>query len=281
MAKKVAVLTIHGMGDTPKSYADPIERKLAKKVGKKWSNVYFDKIYYADVFQDNQTNIFNRIKAADDIDWIGLRKFLMFGFSDAAGFERKADLPNSAYEQVQEKILDTLDRVYDAAGPNSKVVLIAHSLGTHVISNFIWDAQSKEPQRGAWKLGGFEDSPAGSSLDKFRRLKNLKYLYFTGCPIPIFVAGIPQGKIKAISSRGKGYSFKWKNYFDPDDPLGWPLKNISTRNTRESYKYEVNEDHAVNVGSLITNWNPLSHNSYWSDNDVLNPIANDIKKLLM
>lgn len=280
MAVKTVVLAIHGMGDTKPDYAGGLKKKLAKKVGSKWKNVYFDSIYYADVFQHNQNNIFNRIKASDDIDWIGLRKFLMFGFSDVAGFERNANLPNSPYELVQNKILDTLDKAYDAVGPNADVVVIAHSLGTHIISNYIWDAQAKDAKLGAWRTGGFEDSPAGSGLDKFRRLKNLKNLYFTGCPIPIFVAGLSQGKIKAISSRGKGYSFKWKNYFDPDDPLGWPLKNISSRNVKESYKYEVNEDNAVNVGNVLNSWNPLSHNSYWTDNDVLNPIADDIKKML-
>ncbi len=280
MANNVVVLAIHGMGDTSRTYADSLRKKLAKKVGKKWSKVYFDSIYYADVFQANQTNIFNRIKANDDIDWIGLRKFLLFGFSDAAGFERRSNHANSPYEQVQDRILDALDKAYDAVGPNTKVVLLAHSLGCHVISNYIWDAQQKDPQQGAWRMGGFEDSPAGSDLDKFRRLRNLKLLNFTGCNIPIFLAAISQTRIKAISSRGKGYSFKWLNFYDPDDPLGWPLKNISTRNTKESYKYEVNEDIPVNVGSVVSNWNPLSHNGYWKDNDVLNPIAKELMRLV-
>ncbi|MBT8113382.1 MAG: hypothetical protein KJO47_06860 [Gammaproteobacteria bacterium] len=281
MAYNMVVLAIHGMGDTPRTYADNFKKKLAKKVGSKWLSIYFDSIYYADIFQKHQKDIFTRIKAQDDIDWIGLRQFLLYGFSDAAGFERRAWLPGSSYEQVQNSILDVLDKAYDAVGSNVKIVLIAHSLGCHVISNFIWDAQSKEASQGAWRDGGFEDSPANSDLDKFRRMKNLKALYFTGCNIPIFLAGIPHGKIKAISSRGKGYSFKWINFYDPDDPLGWPLKNISTRNVKESYKYEVNEDNAVNVGNLLNNWNPLSHNSYWTDNDVLNPIAMDIKKMLV
>lgn len=281
MPYKTVVLAIHGMGDTPRTYADKLKNKLAKKVGKKWSDVYFDSIYYADVFQKHQKDIFTRIKAKDDIDWIGLRQFLLYGFSDAAGFERRAGQPGSPYEQVQNSILDVLDKAYDAVGPNVKIVLVAHSLGCHVISNYIWDAQSNEVNQGAWRYGGFEDSPPNSDLDKFRRMINLKNLYFTGCNIPIFLAGIPHGKIKAISSRSKGYSFKWKNYFDPDDPLGWPLKNISARNVKESYKFEVNEDVAVNVGNLLNNWNPLSHNSYWSDNDVLNPLVADIKQLLL
>jgi len=277
---KVVVLALHGMGDAPETYAEKLRKKLKNKIGSKWSNIYFDSIYYADIFQEYQNNIFNRIKSTDDIDWIGLRKFLLFGFSDAAGFERHAHQPGSPYEQVQNRILDALDKAYDEAGPQAKVVLVAHSLGTHIVSNYIWDAQAKNAQQGAWREGGFEDSPAGSVLDKFRRLKTLKLLYFTGSPIPVFVAGIPQIKIKAISSRSKGYAFKWKNFYDPDDPLGWPLQNLSTRKVHESYKFEVNEDNAVNVGNVITSWNPLSHNNYWSDNSVLKPLSEDIRKLL-
>ncbi len=280
MSEEVVVLAVHGMGNTPPNFAEKLQGKLAKKLGSAWSNVYFDTIYYANVFQNNQTRIFDRIKAKDDIDWIALRRFLLFGFSDAAGFLRKANEPGSPYEEVQEIVLNTLDRAYDAVGGEANIVLITQSLGCDVISNFIWDAQAKEPQQGAWRYGGFDDSLPGSVLDKFRRLKTLKYLYFTGCSIPVFVAGIPQNKIKAIASTSKGYSFKWKNFYDPDDPLGWPLKNLSVKNEKQSYKFEVNEDNAINTGNFIKSWNPLSHTTYWSDNDVLNPLARDIERLL-
>lgn len=280
MSNEVVILAIHGMGDIPLSFADKFQNKLARKLGSNWVNVYFDTIYYANVFQDNQARVFNRIKANDEIDWIALRKFLMFGFSDAAGFERKCNEQGSPYEQVQDIILDSLDRAYDAVGGAANIVLIAQSLGCHVISNFIWDAQSKDPKYGAWSNGGFEDSPPGSDLDKFRRLKGLKYLYFTGCNIPIFVAGLSQNKIKAIASTSKGYHFKWKNFYDPDDPLGWPLKNLTVKSEKQSYKFEVNEDNAINTGSLIRSWNPLSHTAYWSDNDVLNPLADDVEALI-
>jgi len=280
MPKKVAFLAIHGMGDTEITFADKLESKLMKKLGNKSADVYFDTVYYANIFQEHQNKLFSRVKAYDDIDWIALRKFMLFGFSDAAGFLRKCDAEGSPYEQVQEKILDALDRCYDEVGQDADIVIIAQSLGCHVISNFIWDAQALEAKFGAWRYGGFEDSPPGSALDKIRRLKKLKFLYFTGCNIPIFVAGIPQAKIKAIRSSSKGYSFKWKNFYDPDDPLGWPLKNLTTRNAIESYRNEVNEDIAVNAGNIIRSWNPLSHTSYWGDNDVVNPIVEDIKRLL-
>ena len=280
MSQQVVVFAIHGMGNTQSDFADKLEEKLAYKLGLNWDDVYFDSIYYANVFQENQTRIFNRIKAQDDIDWINLRRFLLYGFSDAAGLERNASEIDSPYEKVQNIILDKLDQAHDIAGGDAKVVLVAHSLGCQVISNFIWDAQVQDPKQGAWRYGGFDDSPPGSKLDKFRRLKNLKFLYFTGCNIPIFAAGIPQNKIKAITSTSKGYSFKWKNFYDPDDPLGWPLKNLSVKNERQSYKFEVNEDNAINSGSFVRSWNPLSHTTYWTDNDVLNPLVEDIEQLI-
>lgn len=98
MSNEVVILAIHGMGDTPPSFADKFQNKLARKLGSNWVNIYFDTIYYANVFQDNQARVFNRIKANDEIDWIALRKFLMFGFSDAAGFERKCNEQGSPYE---------------------------------------------------------------------------------------------------------------------------------------------------------------------------------------
>ena len=281
MSKEVVVLAIHGMGDTSPDFAEDLQTKLAKKLSvNSWSNVYFDTIYYANVFQEHQSRLFNRIKSNDDVDWLSLRKFLLFGFSDAAGLERRAGEAGSAYEKVQEIILDTLDRAYDAVRGSANVILAAHSLGCQVISNYIWDVQARNPQSGAWKYGGFEDSPTGTELEKFRRLKTLKFLYFTGCNIPVFVAGIPQHKIKAIASTSKGYSFKWKNFYDPDDPLGWPLKNLTVKKEKQSYKYEVNEDIAINTGGLLKNWNPLSHTTYWNDSDVLNQLTEDIESLM-
>ena len=280
MANNIAVLTIHGMGDTQKGYSDNLRKILSRSLGSKWGHVHFGEIYYQDVFQDHQVKLLDRFKKNDDIDLIKLRRFLLYGFSDAAGLERKASLPNSAYEQVQNKILDEIDAAYDEIGGKSKVVIVAHSLGCQVISNYIWDVQCKIASQGPWCDGGFEDSPAGSDLDKFRRLKTLKYLYFSGCNIPVFIAGIPQAKVRSITSSSKGYSFKWKNFYDPDDVLGWPLKNLNTRMGKQSYKTEVDEDNAINVGNLITMWNPLSHTAYWKDKDFTNPLKNDIERLI-
>ncbi|MCH7957406.1 MAG: hypothetical protein IIB63_07635, partial [Proteobacteria bacterium] len=68
---------------------------------------------------------------------------------------------------------------------------------------------------------------------------------------------------------------KWLNYFDPDDVLGYPLKSINA-----AYDAVVDEDIAINVGGLLSNWNFLSHTKYWTDNDFTKPAAEFIATFL-
>lgn len=275
MAQEIVLLAIHGMGDTKTTFADKFKRKLSKELGGEWLKVYFDTVYYQSIFQPNEDRVFKQTKKLYDIDSIWLRKFLLFGFSDAAGLERNAHDPGSPYEQAQEVILESLDKAFDFLGGVRPVVCIAQSLGCQVLSNYIWDAQSKKPKQGIWKGSGPSGAKRGSPLDKFRRLKSLKFVYTTGCNIPIFVSGFTEENIKAVATSSKGYSFRWKNFYDPDDALGWPLKSLS-----RSFKDEVYRDYAINAGGIFKSWNPLSHTGYWTDDDVLEPLANDIRKLL-
>ena len=39
-------------------------------------------------------------------------------------------------------------------------------------------------------------------------------------------------------------------------------------------------DIEVNVGNILTSWNPLSHTGYWTDDDVQEPLAEHLKTLL-
>ena len=213
-----------------------------------------------------------------DIDSTTLRKFLLFGFSDAAGLERRANVTGSPYDQAQRRILDVLDRAYNFIGAAKPVVLIAHSLGGHVVSNYIWDAQRALPKQGVWKGGG--PPSTDPALTRFRRLKTLKFFYSTGCNIPIFVAGQSKDKIMAVRTSGAGYGFEWKNYYDADDVLAWPLKPLSN-----SYHSALTVDKQVNaggglLGTLVKSWNPFSHGQYWIDGDVLRPLVRDIRSLL-
>ena len=270
------MLAVHGMGDTKEDFADDLRQKLAAKLGDDWSRVYFDSIYYQSVFQDNEERVMDAMSQVP-LDALALRRFVLFGFSDATGLERQAEKPNRPYQQVQTIIRDTLRRAYRSLGGPRPVVLIAQSLGCQVMSNYLWDAQKNAASRGVWRA---PRTRRGSELDDFLRLKTLRYFYTTGCNIPIFLAGFPETDIRAVKVDRDGYAFRWKNFYDPDDVLGWPLRPLSP-----SYDKAVDADVPISAGGsllghLAYSWNTLSHLKYWQDNEVLKPLAADLKTLL-
>ena len=270
---RAIALAIHGMGPTASDYADRLRDELQDRLDSDSTKVYFSSIYYQDVFQEHQNALWNRYSNSR-LDWVKARKLLLYGFSDAAGYERKAEESDSSYEQVQQKIRGKLEELYHDVGP-VPIVLIAQSLGGHVISNYIWDAQKDGgATRGIWQANGSGHSE-DERLDAFLRLKSLAFFYTTGCNIPVFVADLPEDDIEAIQTRTRGYNISWKNYFDVDDALGWPLQPLS-----DSYKQAIALDRAVSVGGLLTGWNPLSHSRYWTDRDVLRPLVTDIRALI-
>ncbi len=60
-----------------------------------------------------------------------------------------------------------------------------------------------------------------------------------------------------------------------DDVLGWPLKPLS-----KAYANAVSFDKRVNAGGLLTNWNPFSHQRYWTDDELLSELVADLEGLL-
>ena len=52
----------------------------------------------------------------DQIDWMKLRRFLLYGFSDAASLEYRKDVTGSPYFETQKVILQTMDSVFEEAG---------------------------------------------------------------------------------------------------------------------------------------------------------------------
>ena len=213
------------------------------------------------------------------IDYKKIRRFILFGFSDALGLEHRAHLPDSPYAEVQRRIQQCLMEAYLAMGEESKpVIFVAHSLGCQVLSNYIWDSQIAPTQvkRGVW-VGVPKEN---DKVQNFLRLKSLAQLYTTGCNIPIFMSGWDEEDIIPVANNAKGYQFDWDNYYDEDDVLGWPLKPLS-----KAYSRVVKKDHEINAdggffGKLWRGWNPMSHGGYWTDNDFTKPLARKIRRML-
>ncbi|MCD4780295.1 MAG: hypothetical protein K8S27_07090 [Candidatus Omnitrophica bacterium] len=267
--KKMAVLSVHGMGETQRNYWSQFVAHLKKALGPQfWSQIHFEPIYYQHLIQDNEYRVWNAMPR-DLLAWKDLRKFLLFGFADAGSLEHKAHQKNSVYVRTQKIIRKSLQKALSKLrNPQSPCVIIAHSLGCQVISNYIWDSNLAAPG-GVWKFFPLDEIDE-TSLN-FLKLKSLRLLFTTGCNIPLFVAG--HNQIVAINKPND--NFEWYNFFDRDDVLGWPLKSLSP-----SYQLIVTEDIEVNSGNLLESWNPKSHTAYWRDAEVIGYIQGLMKDVL-
>lgn len=264
--KSIALLTIHGMGETQKNYHELFLERVRTYVGKDaWKNVVFESIYYQDILQANQAEIYRRMKPR--LHWQGLRRFLLYNFSDAASLDYRKEEPNSVYQQAQTRIFKALGRVYKKCGQHKvPVVILAYSLGCHVISNYIWDAQQSSPSAGIWA------QPLPVKTDKaeteFLRLNSLHHLITIGCNIPVFVAGY-----KNIKPFGKpNRTFKWLNLYDKDDILGWPLEPLSPSYRKLVKDVQINANEKFS-DLLLKSWNPYSHENYFGDGAVVRSVG--------
>jgi len=201
---------------------------------------------------------------------------VIHNFGDAIAYHRDCtpDGGESAAALVHEKISARITMLKDKlADPAAPVVVVAHSLGGHMISNYLWDRQH------AGDDDDLEDLPTLAGLVTF------------GCNIPLFSLSFPvslpirlpgdaimPGSLVDAASR-------WKNFLDEDDALGWPVKPIYAKNMDaldEAQKKTVGkiEDYEISVGSLLSGWNIMSHGKYWEDRDFTRPLAAFLENLL-
>jgi hypothetical protein len=276
MYKDLVVLALHGMGVVKPSFAEGLRRGLRDGLGAAaWWRVRFEPVQYQPELQEDQAQVFGRMTKVG-VEWLELRRFMLYSFSDAAVLDYRKEAPNSAYERVQRRIVDALDACWQQIGREVPVVVVAQSLGGHVVSNYLWDAQSPHPPAaGVWKSAPGSVAAADPAKDRFLRLRSTARLITTGCNIPLFVSGL--SPIRPIDPPNPG--FAWINLYDKDDPLGWPLRPLGPL-----YRAAV-EDQEIAVGAswlkrLTTGQTPFGHGEYWETPEVIERIVAEIDGLL-
>lgn len=258
MDKKIVILTIPGIGTKEVGYSEKFEKDIRRFTNARVrSNLRVLETYPFSVTQvdQNQNNLFRRLDAVNKLGGIlSLRKFVIEAFGDGVTFERASTEPDSNYRRIHTYLKTQIEAANELLNDGDVFVILAASMGVHVLSTYIWDADHNN--------GIFENNPATEN----QNLRNLDYLVSIGCNIPLFVSGLPEAKITAFDKRND--HFTWDNYYDRDDVLGWPLKQLS-----DSYNKLVT-DYEINTGLYAG-----SHVKYWDDNDFTKPFSEKLNSL--
>jgi hypothetical protein len=261
------------MGETSPDFSDELEKIVRQNLGSEiWKNIHLEPVYYQGILQNNERRVWNDMQfmPPKKLRWTDLRKFMLYGFADASSLEHKDAADNSVYKQTQKIIVDRLRRTKNQLeSQDSPLIVIAQSLGGQVISNYIWDAQN---DLGVWKAGTQDYINPSDEEKDFLSLKTMRFLLTTGCNIPLFVAGFD--KILPFDKSKLHSQFQWRNYYDRDDVLGWPLKPLS-----DEYNHLV-EDIEIDSGDFFSSMTPFSHTHYWTDRDFFKPLIETITTLI-
>ena len=270
MTAEIAVLAIHGVGSQEPDYAEEMFDELQDRLtgmDKDAEKVAWGSVYWADVLEKRQLAYFNAAKRRGDLDFLRLRKFLLTAFGDASAYQKVESDANTTYEQIHQKVQDEVTSIYrnQLDAKPRPLIILAHSLGGHIISNFIWDHQKAATR--------------DTNLSPFERMEKVCGIVTFGSNIPLFTFAYET--VQPITFPPKNLpahlvkKAKWLNFYDPDDVLGYPLKAINA-----AYAKVVSKDIAINAGGLLTSWNPLSHTQYWLDNDFTKPVAKLIGRFI-
>lgn len=273
MTHKIGVLVIHGIGSQKAGYSLPMQEEVDRrlsKLGVAQGDVRWSEVFWADVLEAKQRAYFRRMGEQHDLDYMKLRKFMLTAFADASAYRRIPGQSKSIYNKIHGRIKTAVNQLDN--GQNPLLVVLAHSLGGHIISNYIYDVRKCVGDPAARNCNTVM---AGVDSD-FKKLRTMCGIVTFGCNIPLFTFALPNAKPVAFRgdmlSSGQAGVAEWRNYFDPDDILAYPLRAIN-----RYYRDGVTSDIAINVGGIFSSWNPISHIGYWTDNDFTKPISRYLK----
>jgi pimeloyl-ACP methyl ester carboxylesterase len=269
MNKKLGVLFIHGMGATLDDFAHDAIQELRNRISGKGLNrddIAWESVFWAPILGARETQLWVDLSTENDLNWAKLRKFFINGFGNATAYQEAQGRRNDVYGQIHGTVHEALRELREKLGGDKPLIVIAHSLGSVIMSNYIWDRQKgKDAER--------------FGTNAFERMETLAGLITLGTNIPLFtLAHDPAVCIEfppSTLAENLKKKAKWFNFYDSDDVLAWPLKPLSI-----NYADTVSEDIEVSVGNILTAWNPANHAAYWTDDSVIKPAAYLIASIL-
>ncbi len=263
--KKVIILAIPGIGRKKQGFSKPLQSDIEKyakntPLENAWELVEAIPFKIAKV-DENQDLLYERLQKHNRLEGIfSFRRFVLDAFGDGVTFDNGADKPGSVYFAVHSYLREKVQEInrLQRENPGAKMVIVAASMGVHLLCTYIWDADHNR--------GIFKEQPAGEN----ENLRNLNFLFTIGCNLPLFYSGLHPDHIVPIDKNRRAPDFGWYNYYDKDDVLGWPLAAIN-----DAFGAMV-EDFEINAGIYVE-----AHLNYWKDKDFTKPFVQKLNSIIL
>ncbi len=223
--------------------------------------------------QEQQELILERMKKARI--WLRsnrFRKLILTNIGDLINYGGKPGFPYYGYEETHKLVHETILKLKNQLNDHAPLLIIAASMGTEIINDYIRDRQTAASEG--------KDDPLGKS--PFERLETLTGLFTLGNNLPIFAASQHIDEIHPIDFPSPNLAPElqkiavWENYYDKNDAMGYPIKPLN----RYFQEHASLMDIQINTGGPLLSWNFFSHFGYWRSRKLVRRLASHIGKHL-
>lgn len=254
MTQPVAVVFVHGIHTLEPGYETAMRDAIVARLPPRLRElVTFEAVFWAERVRKRQKQYLDEVAAHGLFRDGRFRRLVVQGLGDAAAYQKTKSYKNSAYYEIQSDVRATLEKL-DAQGPPDRpLVFIAHSLGCHIASSFIWDVNTIKNWDDARIARADEQEQAFANYlrggSPFRRLDTAAGLVMMGSNMPLFTFTFGPDRIMPITTardaddkvafpgaaldavtRGQ---VRWNNYYSRNDLLGYPLKPLNAAYAQE------------------------------------------------
>lgn len=281
MSQPLALAVVHGIGKQDESFAEPLRRRLHTQFVRQLEDdiedadqqLIVEPVFWQPCLQPQEDTMWINAREGGRLDWRLLRRFFIDFAGDAIAYQQAPGY-RQTYDAIHQVMAEAFGRLARRAGENAPLCVIAHSLGSVISSNYVYDLEVEffrqreiiHPEVKA-RIG---NTPLehGETLCRFFTLGSplavwsLRYEDF-GSPITL---PAPQ-----LAEHWPELAGEWINMYDRDDIIGYPLRSLNA-----AYRDAVTEDVQINVGGLLACWNPTCHTKYWTDGDAIRTMARSL-----
>jgi hypothetical protein len=209
------------------------------------------------------SGVLGRVPGLPKAHWATLRWAVTYFLGDVIAYQT-AEGSDVNYDAIHARIDEALAKLAERA-PDAPLCVIAHSLGTVIASDHFYDLQQARRK-----------SKPASALE---RGETLTWLYTLGSPIALWMVRYPKfdapitlpGRTGSAAAKRAA---EWVNFYDPDDIVAYPLRDLNTE-----YRRAVDADQSVHVGPPLLGRTPVSHVGYFNSRKVMRPIAQRLARL--
>jgi hypothetical protein len=256
-------MIIHGMGDQQPDFARQFIETIGEQLGNDKDSIVIEPCWWADELQPKQDQLWRLIQEDSRMTWLKERYYMISHFSDPVQY-LSAYLKygqDTAYVKIHERIRESLEKIENQLTDKEQppLMIIAHSLGCAIASNYIWDEQHK----------------AGIGKTIFQKTETITSFITYGCNIPLFVPPVNALTCIQIPWNSKKEMSRWLNIFAPADILGFPMRNI----WKDLQGTKI-EDIAINPGAWPLSRTPWAHTLYEKDKEFQKIIVKEIRQYL-